>query len=143
VLTPHPGELARLLGTSVDTLQENRWGAAEQAAQALGSVVVFKGHGTLVAEPGGRVAHIPTGNTSLSRGGSGDLLAGVIVGLLAQGCAPWEAGVLGAFVCGLAADLLATDQSPRGVTVREVAAFLPRAWRALETEARHQPATSL
>lgn len=136
VLTPHPGELGRLLGAGAGDIQRDRWASARRAAQEFQCVVVLKGYGTLVAEPSGQVFHVPTGNTALAKGGSGDLLGGVVGGLLAQGLAPRPAACLGAFACGLAADLLCRDKSARGVTVTDVAAALPLAFRELE-EAHH------
>lgn len=133
ILTPHPGELARLLERPASGIQADRWQAAMDAADKFGCTVVLKGAGTLVATPGGAVTHIPTGNTALARGGSGDLLAGLIGGLAAQGCTPASAARLGAWVHGLAADIAARDGSPRGLTVSEIAARLPLAFR--ETEA--------
>lgn len=133
VLTPHPGEMARLLGSTVAEIQRDRWQAAREAAEKFECPVVLKGCGTLVGVPGGRITHIPTGNTALARGGTGDLLAGMIGGLLAQGMAPESACCLGAFVCGMAADILIRDRSARGVLVREIAQTIPLAFRELET----------
>lgn len=136
LLTPHPGELARLLGISADAVQADRWGKAEQAAEKFGCTVLLKGFGSLVASPEGEVFHVPSGNTGLARGGSGDLLAGVIGGLLAQGARARDAAVLGSFVCGLAADILVREESPRGLTVEQIAGALPRAFREVEDAAR-------
>lgn len=133
VLTPHPGEMARLLGREVAEVQSDRWQTAAEAAAAFGCVVVFKGFGALVATPEGQVTHVPTGNNSaLARGGSGDMLAGLIGGLLAQGMLPAEASILGAYVGGLAADMLLREKSPRGLLLREILSTLPAAWRELE-----------
>lgn len=135
ILTPHPAELGRLLGRSVADIQGDRWSAAREASKVLGCIVVLKGFGTLVAEPGGRVAHVPSGNTALARGGSGDVLAGMIGGLRAQGVDAERAAVLGAFVCGLAADIAVRERSARGLTTREIAECLPLAWREIERAA--------
>ena len=85
ILTPHPGEAARLLGTTVSEVQSDRERAAVQLAENYRCVAVLKGSGTLVAEPGGTVWHNSTGNAGLARGGSGDILAGLTAGLLAAG----------------------------------------------------------
>lgn len=135
IVTPHPAELARLLGVSTAEVQADRWRIARRAAKDLRCVVVLKGFGTLVAEPNGRVCHVPSGNTALSRGGSGDVLAGMIGGLRAQGLAPANAAILGAFVCGLAADIAVRERSARGLTTREVAECIPLAWREIERAA--------
>lgn len=132
VATPHPGEAARLLGAYVAEVQGARWKAAPDLVERLGCTVILKGFGSLVAAPGRDTTHLPAGNTALARGGSGDVLAGVVGALLAQGCEPYDAARLGGFVCGLAADRALDEASPRGVLTREVAAALPRAWRDLE-----------
>ncbi|MBX3730666.1 MAG: NAD(P)H-hydrate dehydratase [Candidatus Sumerlaeia bacterium] len=132
VLTPHPGEMARLLRRTTDQVQKNRWESAAEAAKRLNCTVVFKGWGTLIATPENGVVHIPTGNTALSRGGTGDLLAGMIGGLLAQGLDPAPAAYLGAFVVGMAADLAVRQSSARGLLVREIAERIPEAFRELE-----------
>lgn len=135
VLTPHPGELARLMSRSTSTIQEDRFVAAGDAADRFGCTVVLKGHGTLVAAPGGAITHIGTGNTALAKGGSGDLLAGLIGGLLAQGIPPEHAAQLGAWVHGLAADVAAREHSTRGLLVREIAEAIPRAFYQVEQHA--------
>ncbi len=132
VLTPHPGEMARLLGTSVAEVQDDRWSAVARAAEKFQCVVVLKGYGTLIGDPAGEVIHVPAGNTALSRGGSGDVLSGMIGGLMAQGVSSRNAAVLGVFVCGLAADIVIREKSPRGVLIREVAETIPMAFRELE-----------
>ena len=83
VLTPHPGEAARLLGCSVAQIQTDRPAAAQELAERYGCVAVLKGSGTLIAAPGREMLHNPTGNPGLARGGSGDVLAGVLAALLA------------------------------------------------------------
>lgn len=140
VLTPHPGELGRLMGTTAAAIQADRWGSAAAAAARFGAVVVLKGAGTLVAGPGGRVVHVGAGNTAWARGGAGDVLAGLIGSLLAQGMAPMDAAMLGVFVHGMAADIHLRSRSARGALVREVAAEIPFAFRELESQALPAPA---
>lgn len=132
ILTPHPGEMSRVLGISNDEVQRNRWNVAQRAAEELNCTVVLKGYGTLVAEPDGRVTHIGSGNTAWARGGAGDVLAGVIGSLLAQGISAAAAAKLGSFVHGMAADHCTKTLSARGLLTREVAAHLPHAFRELE-----------
>lgn len=132
VLTPHPGELARLLDTTASAVQEDRWGSARTAADRFGCVVVLKGAGTMVSAPGKPVVHVPTGNSGLARGGSGDILAGLIGGLLAQGLAPFDAARLGVWVHGMAADIVCRTRSARGITLHEVLEAIPLAFRELE-----------
>jgi NAD(P)H-hydrate epimerase len=132
VLTPHPGEAARLLEGSVEEIQRDRPAAARRLAEQSGAVVVLKGARTLVAEPRGGLWVNPTGNPLLASGGSGDVLSGLIGGLMAQGLGPEEAACVGVFVHGLAADLAAKDFGLRGLAAEELYDYLPAAFAALE-----------
>lgn len=134
VITPHPGEAARLLGISTAQVQADRLGAARKLAAQGGVVAVLKGARTVVAEPGGTVWINPTGGPLLASGGSGDVLAGVIGGLLAQGLGGLEAALVGVFAHGLAADLAAEEFGQRGLAAEELAGWLPAAFAALEGE---------
>ena len=115
VLTPHPGEMAELTGLRVSEIQAARLTTAEKYANEWGHVVVLKGANTVVAEPGGRTAVIPVASPALSSAGSGDVLAGIIVGLRAQGVGGYESAVSGAWIhaqSGLkSAEYLGTDRS--------------------------------
>jgi NAD(P)H-hydrate epimerase len=106
VLTPHPGEAARRLGRSIPEIQADRFGAVRELAED-GAVALLKGRNTLIAEPGQPVWINPTGSPILATAGSGDVLAGVIGALLAQGLGPRESATLGAFVHGRAGERLA------------------------------------
>jgi ADP-dependent NAD(P)H-hydrate dehydratase / NAD(P)H-hydrate epimerase len=115
ILTPHPGEMARLTkieadgdNSPVEVVQSNRLGLAASSAAKWKCVVVLKGAHTVVADPDGRVAVIPFANAALARAGTGDVLAGAIVGYLAQGLDPFDAAVAGAYVHGYAGELAAT-----------------------------------
>ncbi len=106
VLTPHPGEMARLTGLSIDEIQKDRAGNAKKFADAWGQIVVLKGPLTAIAAPGGKSAVIPIATSSLSKAGTGDVLAGMIGGLIAQGLSTWNAALAGAWLhasAGLAA----------------------------------------
>jgi NAD(P)H-hydrate epimerase len=107
VLTPHPGELARLLDIEVSQVQGDRLARAKEAAARSGAVVVLKGYRSLVASPVGEVFDNPTGNPGMASGGMGDVLTGLIGGLIAQGYAPLIAALLGTYIHGLAGDLAA------------------------------------
>ncbi len=132
ILTPHPGEMARLLGVSTATVQDDRRGSAQALAREYGVWVVLKGSGTVIAAPDGALAINPTGNPGMAAGGMGDVLAGCIGGLLCQGLAPWQAACLGVYVHGLAGDLLAREFGVQfGFLASELAAALPRAFRQL------------
>ncbi len=111
VLTPHPGEMARLLGITVDAVQADRPAAALRCARRFGCVAVLKGAGTLVATPGGRLAMNTTGNPGLARGGSGDVLAGMLAALLAQGLPAFDAARCAVWLHGAAADACAARTS--------------------------------
>jgi len=103
-LTPHPGEAAVLLGASVAQLEHERPAAARALAKDLGAYVVLKGASTVVAAPDGRLALVPTGNPGMATAGTGDVLAGILGGLLAQGVEPWLAARAAPYLHGLAGD---------------------------------------
>lgn len=110
VLTPHPGEMGRLLGVGTGEVVGDRLGTARRAARETGAVVVLKGHLSLVAAPDGAVWVNPTGNPGMASGGTGDVLTGVVGSLLAQGHEPLPAALLGVFVHGLAGDRVAAER---------------------------------
>ncbi len=132
VLTPHPGEMGRLIRKSTKQVLSARLEAALQLASASGAVVVLKGHQTLVAEPSGRAAVNPTGNPGLATAGSGDVLAGVVGALLARGRGPWTAATAAVYVHGLAGDQLAKRRGVEGILAGEIADSLPAAIRAVQ-----------
>ena len=111
ILTPHPGEMARLLGVSTAAVQADRCAVACRLAREAQAVVVLKGHHTLVASPDGAVMENHTGNSGMATGGSGDVLAGIIGSLVAQGVPPYEAAVCGVYLHGAAGDLAAAKRS--------------------------------
>lgn len=115
ILTPHPGEMARLLGLSTAEVQADRTGVACRLARESGAVVVLKGHRTLIAAPDGTVMENPTGNAGMATGGSGDVLAGIIGSLAAQGMPPYAAAVCGVYLHGAAGDAAAVRYSQRGM----------------------------
>jgi hydroxyethylthiazole kinase-like uncharacterized protein yjeF len=122
ILTPHPLEAARLLGTDAPGVQRDRLTAARALAARFASVVVLKGTGTVVAGPDGRLAINPTGNAALATGGTGDVLGGIIGALLAQHLPRYEAALAGVYLHGLAADTLsAQGHGPAGLTAGELA----------------------
>lgn len=126
VLTPHPGEMARLTGLSALEIQKDRLTAARDLARSTQTYVVLKGARTVIAEPDGRVWINPTGNPGMASGGMGDVLTGTIAGLLAQSGQASEACRAGAYLHGLAADLLARATS-RGYLATEVMDTIPLA----------------
>ena len=132
VVTPHPGEMARLAGISIDHVQRDRIRVATQFATRQKCVVVLKGHETVIANTSGEYCVNTTGNPGMATGGTGDVLAGMIGGLIAQGVALWDAARIGAYVHGLAGDIAARAHTQRGMIARDVLAALPYAWQELE-----------
>ncbi|WP_431637409.1 NAD(P)H-hydrate dehydratase [Dyella sp. KULCS107] len=119
VLTPHPGEAARLLGVDIATVQADRFASARELAHRHGAVVVLKGAGSLVAHPDGRLAACPWGNPGMAVAGMGDVLTGVIAGLLAQGATAWEAACLGVGLHARAGDA-AAEAGERGLLASDL-----------------------
>ncbi|HLK11995.1 MAG TPA: NAD(P)H-hydrate dehydratase [Candidatus Binatia bacterium] len=135
VLTPHPGEMARLVGADTATVQADRLGVARRLAAAAGVVVVLKGARTVVASPDGGAVICPTGNPGMASGGTGDVLSGIVGGLLAQGLGPADAAALGVFAHGLAGDTVAARRGEVGLLARDLLAELPPTLAGLQAAA--------
>lgn len=120
IITPHAGEMAHLCSCEVEDVERERASCAVDFARSTGVITVLKGHETLIACPDGILYENHTGNQGLARGGSGDLLAGMIAGLVAQGMAPADAAAAGVFLHGLAADECAKRLSMRGMLPRDI-----------------------
>lgn len=127
ILTPHPGELGRLMGSSAEQINSDRVSSARDAASRSGAVVVLKGHLTVVAAPDGRVSVNPTGNPGMASGGMGDVLGGLLVAVLARTDDPFEAARAAVYLHGLAGDLLRDESSDIGLRAMDLAEALPRA----------------
>ena len=132
VLTPHPGEMSRLMGCTVAEVEKDRIGVARERAREWGQVVLLKGAYTLIASPQGQVVINPFANPGLASGGTGDVLAGAIAGFLAQGLAPFEAAVAGAYVHGLAGEMARRELGEAGMVASDLLPLLPRAIRKLK-----------
>lgn len=131
ILTPHPGEMARLVGDATPTsVNADRLGVAGTFARRHGVVLVLKGARTVVAHPDGRLAICPTGNPGMATAGSGDVLTGIITGLLAQRCSVWEAACVGTYLHGLAGDLAAASLGLHGMTAGDLLDRIPHALMA-------------
>jgi hydroxyethylthiazole kinase-like uncharacterized protein yjeF len=130
ILTPHPKEFDRMLGSACTSGYE-RLREARGMARSSGTIVVLKGAHTAVCLPDGHACFNSTGNNGMAKGGSGDALTGVLTGLLAQGYAPADAALIGVYLHGLAGDLAADTLGPDGMTVSDLIAHLPQAWRRL------------
>ncbi len=135
VLTPHPGEMARLTGIPLDELlTRDRVALAREQAQAWGHILLLKGAYSVVASPDRRTALLPFANPVLAVGGSGDVLAGLIVSLMAQGMAAYEAALAGGFLHGAAAELAGRVTGRAGVLAGEIADYVPLARHQLEAD---------
>lgn len=135
ILTPHPGEAARLLGTDVAAVQSDRNAAALALAQRHGAIVVLKGAGTIVAAPGRAPRIVAAGNPGMATGGMGDLLTGVIAALRAQGLDAFDAASCGALLHAHAGDLAAREGGMRGLLPSDLLPFLRRCANPMEARA--------
>ncbi len=127
IMTPHPGEFARLLGreTIPSDLRES---LAQEFAKRTGTIVVLKGHRTVISD-GRQTAINLTGNPGMATGGTGDVLTGIITAILCQGLSFFDAARLGAYVHGLAGDLAADDLGQVSLIASDLITYLPRAWK--------------
>jgi ADP-dependent NAD(P)H-hydrate dehydratase / NAD(P)H-hydrate epimerase len=137
-VTPHPGEMARLLGVSNETVQADRLGVAREAAKAWKAHVILKGFHTILATPNGRALVNTTGNPGMAKGGSGDVLTGILAGTVSQlGVQHWASALaLGVYVHGRAADESTAQRKEAGLLAGEIAEGLPATYHRLLTELR-------
>ncbi|MBE7030207.1 MAG: NAD(P)H-hydrate dehydratase [Ruminococcaceae bacterium] len=131
VLTPHVAEFCRMTGETTAQVLANPCQCAQNLAAQSGAVVVLKSHRTVIAAPDGRVMKNVLGNPGMATGGSGDVLAGVILSLLGQGCTPFDAAVLGVYLHSLAGDMAALDKGEYGLTPTDLVGQLPYAMHYL------------
>jgi NAD(P)H-hydrate epimerase len=132
ILTPHPGEMARLSGCSTGEVVENRVGVAVDFARAHGVHLVLKGASTLVAHPDGSLWLNPSGNAGMATAGAGDVLTGTIGGLLALGVEPGAAARAGVFIHGAAGDLAEEETGQMGMIAGDILSKLPAVFRLFE-----------
>ncbi|PKM77348.1 MAG: bifunctional ADP-dependent NAD(P)H-hydrate dehydratase/NAD(P)H-hydrate epimerase [Firmicutes bacterium HGW-Firmicutes-15] len=132
VITPHPGEMARLTGLTVEEIQQNRLEIARNYAVEWGITVVLKGNKTVVASPSGEVFINMCGNPGMATAGSGDVLSGIILGLMAQGLRPQSAAVAGVYIHGSAGDRAAEILGQRGLIAGDLLNHLPYVLHELE-----------
>lgn len=144
VLTPHVGELGRLLGVPAAEVAVRRLHWAKQAAKKSGAIVVLKGSATIVTD-GARTVINPTGNPGLATAGAGDVLTGIIAALIARGTEPFEAAVAGAYLQGVAADLAAAQLFQDNLIASDLIEYLPLALAGLfaDSEEGHEPGNKL
>jgi len=131
VLTPHPGEMARLTGKTVEAINADRAGTARKAAKEWGAVVVLKGARTVVAHPDGRSSEDPHEVPALATGGTGDVLSGIIGGLLAQGSNPYEAAVTGVYIHAAAGRRLSHRLGESGLLASDLLLEIPLVMKVL------------
>ena len=132
VITPHPGEMARLTGKSVKEILDSTIDTAVDFAKKYNCVVLLKDARTVIASPEGQVYINMTGNNCMSKGGSGDVLTGIIGGLLCQMDDPFKAAVLGAYIHGLCGDKAAEKLGHYGVLAGDISGFLPEVIKNME-----------
>lgn len=131
VLTPHPGEMSRLTGVSTNKIQENRVKYAKEYAQKNKVILVLKGAGTLIASPEGKVWVNPTGNVVLATAGTGDVLTGMIAGLITQGVSPLNAAIAAVYIHGLLGDRLKEKKGDRGIVATDLLNEMPQILKEL------------
>lgn len=129
IITPHPAEAARLLGVDTAAIQSDREKYARMLADATGAVTLLKGHDTIIALPYGELYLCPFGNGGMGKGGSGDILAGMITGFLCQGLAPLESAVLGVSIHALAGDDAAERLSKNAMMPRDILDSIPAVFK--------------
>jgi NAD(P)H-hydrate epimerase len=135
IITPHPGEMARLAQLSTKQVQENRLQVARDFATRHGIITVLKGNRTLVAQADGKVWVNPTGNPGMASGGMGDILTGIIAGLLGQTTHSITAVLSGVYVHGLAGDVACEKTGEQSLIATDLLAALPEAFRRVRKEA--------
>lgn len=137
ILTPHPGELARLTGLSVDEIQSDRINAAKQFAKLWNQVIVLKGANTVIANPNKELAISPFANPALATAGTGDVLVGAVAGFLAQGLRSFDASCVGVYVHGMVGQMLKEKMGDAGMMASDALSYLPLAIKQLKLRPRH------
>lgn len=132
VLTPHPGEMAKLTGITVEKIQSDRVNIAKHFAGKWDKIVVLKGANTIVASPAGETMLSPFTNPALSTAGTGDVLAGVIAGMIAQGLMTFDAACVGVYIHGLAGEMIAKKIGKAGTIASDLLPFLPKVLKSLQ-----------
>lgn len=125
VITPHPGELAKLTGLTVEEIQKNRLDVAKKYALEYGVILVLKGYKTIIASDKGEIFVNTTGNPGMATAGSGDVLSGIITGFIAQGLNSLDASIVGVYIHGLVGDLVAQREGQRGLVASDLIEYLP------------------
>jgi len=129
IITPHPGELSRLINTSIEEIQSKRVEVAMSTAKRFNCIVVLKGYQTVVADAKGKVYVNKSGNPGMAKGGMGDVLTGVIAGIAGQNVAAFDAAVMGVYYHGLAGDLAAKEKGEYAMIASDLLEKIPDAIR--------------
>jgi len=132
IVTPHPGEMARMLNTTSKEIQTNRIEASRKLSAEYGIYVILKGARTIVATPEGEVYINPTGNPGMATAGTGDVLSGIIVGFMAQGLSARDSSILGVYLHGLAGDIAAEKLSQTALIASDLIKTFPEAIKKVE-----------
>ena len=136
ILTPHPGEMGRLTGKTSREVQADRWSVSAEFAREFNVVLILKGARTVIAGPGGELSINSTGNAGMASGGMGDVLTGILAGLLAQGLRSFDAARLGVWLHGFGGDLAAQQASEESLIASDITANLGAAFRSLHEPGR-------
>jgi len=128
VVTPHPGELARLTGREVTAIQADRTGAAREVSSMTGKVICLKGHRTVVADPKGRTYVNETGNSGMATGGTGDVLTGMVASFIGQGINDLSAAVSAVYLHGMAGDIAAEKKGQFCMIASDLLEYMPEAF---------------
>ncbi|MBU4478333.1 MAG: NAD(P)H-hydrate dehydratase [Candidatus Omnitrophica bacterium] len=136
VITPHPGEMARLLGVTAGQIQKNRRTLAKQFACRYNIVTVLKGSGTIIADTHGKTVVNKTGNPGMAKAGTGDVLTGIVAAFCSQGAAPFDAARLAVYVHGLAADYAVKEKGQVSLLAADILAALPFVLKKITNTAR-------
>jgi NAD(P)H-hydrate epimerase len=131
ILTPHPGEMARLTGKDAADVQNDRKNIALKFANEYNTVLVLKGHNTLVADPAGEFYVNETGNAGMATGGTGDVLAGMVASFVGQGLEPVKASALAVYFHGLAGDMAVKEKGPLSLIATDLLHKLPEVLKVL------------
>lgn len=132
ILTPHPGEMSRLTGLTVNKIQSNRENTAKQFAKIWHKALVLKGANTVVVSPGGEMMISPFANPLLATAGTGDILSGIIAGMVAQGLTNFDAACVGVYIHGLAGQILRKKFGDLGLLASELLPILPKVIKQLK-----------
>lgn len=127
ILTPHPGEMARLTGLTIQKIQSDRIHVAQHYAKKWNKIIVLKGANTVVASPTGGTLLSPFANPALATAGTGDVLAGILAGLVAQGLQPFDAAGAGVYIHGLAGEMISKKIGDAGILAGDLLPMVPKA----------------